>query len=219
MRFGILLLFPACTLAPNPGGQFGEESSGRCEAQERTPLERDEASPLGTTPGDLLDLAEGDHPDVLTWEQLDRSTEFTFTVAYDGGAMEWVDYTYVSDNPGSLVEIGCEDTLEVEVSVILATADGAFDESFPTRLRTGGTDPWLNHALDTVTGTFDPWDHAPADHDYDEMRAWLDVAFASSGVTGVVSGQGSGVIGDPNLPDSVAFAENVDIARWGGGEE
>ncbi len=60
-----------------------------------------------------------------------------------------------------------------------------------------------------MDGTFDPWDYAPANNDWDEVRAWITASWTAAGASGVIAGQGSGTDGE------VAFAEALDIASWG----
>lgn len=220
----------ACDLGaadPNDGGQFGEEAGARCEAVGATPLGADEVSALGFAPQALLDLAVGTHADTLAWAQLGTTTGVTLTVSHDGGAMELVDYEVVSEGGSGGMEpaiepaLFCADQVEIEVAVSLTTDDGAFAESWTVRLAAAeAARASFSRELDAVSGTFDPWDHAPAGNTYDTMRAWVDVAFDAAGASGVISGQGEGVEGGDRMdPDSVAYAESVDIGSWGAPRE
>ncbi|MCA9490557.1 MAG: hypothetical protein KC621_11565 [Myxococcales bacterium] len=215
-----LVLTTACTLGtdPNDGGQIGEESGSRCEAVGHTPLAVDEESALGFAPQALVDLAVGSTTSTLTWADGASTTLHEDVVVT--GAMELVDYEVVetaTGNGGSTpMEMAswCPDQVEIEVTLGLTTDDGRFAESVATRL-TASEATLVNASLslDQPQGTFDAWDFAPANNDYDDLRAWIDLSWTDAGPAGVVQGQGEGTDGE------VAFAENVEIGRWGAESE
>lgn len=207
---------------PSDGGQIGEENGAHCEVVDRAPLQRDEVSPLGFSAGEILDLAVGVHEHELIWAR-GGSTALALTVD-DEGVYEYLTQEVVVTGDGGRttanIEPWCPNLVSAKVTLGLETADGAFAESRELELQAyeaGRSQQYLD--LDEVSGTFDPWDHVPAASDYDEVRAWLNVTFEASGARGTIDGQGSGVIGDPNQPDSVAYAEAFDIARFGAAEE
>ena len=220
MRFGLLAMVVAtgCVFEerPDDGGQFGEEGAA-CVAVERTALALDEASALGFAPQSLLDAAAGEHSATLTWSDGGATPLAISVTPVAGGAIELVDYEFLDeDGEPSAMEMGCADLVEIEVDVTFATEDGAFAEAWSGRLTSplaDAADLW--HDLDAVAGSFDPWDHAPAGNTYDEVRAWVSITFAAGDASGAVSGQGSGTEGDPSDPDSVAYAENLEIGRFG----
>lgn len=218
MRIPFLaMVATACVIGeprPDDGGQFGEEGAA-CVAVERTALALDEESALGFAPQALLDAAAGEHAATLTWAS-GGSTPVAIGVEHAGGAVELVDYEYLTaDGEPSAMEMGCADLVEIEVDVTFATEDGAFAEAWAGRITSAlEGEAGFAHDLDAVAGTFDPWDHAPAGSDYDEMRAWVSIRFASGVASGAVDGQGSGVVGDPDDPESAAYAENVAIATF-----
>lgn len=199
---------------PNDGGQIGEESGARCEAQSHTALTVDEVSELGFAPQALVDLAVGSTMSTLSWAD-GTSTDLTEEVVVSG-AMEFVHYEVVDDGTGdgqTAMEMAmwCPDQVEIEVVLSLDTADGRFAEAIPTRIVASAEDQvTATLSLDAVDGTFDPWDFAPEGNDYDAVRAWVDLAWDANGPSGVVSGQGEGVDGE------VAFAEAIDIGSWSG---
>lgn len=220
MRWWWLVLPLAGCGGPWFGGQFGEEVTSGCEPVSSTPLGLDEAAPNGVEPGALLDLAVGTHEHLLTWLQLDATTDLTLTIEA-GDAAAYVDYEWQSsgdDGSGTLMApaIGCVDMVEIDIAVTLSTADGALDESFEATLTGDSNDlASFRWSLDDVEGSFDPWDHAPAGSDYDEMGASLSVELDASGAHGTIDGQGEGTVGDPNDPDSAVYAERVEIATFG----
>ena len=207
---------------PLDGGQIGEENGSRCEVVDRQPIGRDEVSPLGFAAGPLIDLAVGTHVGDLAWAD-DATTGATLTIA-DRGVVEFLSQEVVSTgDPGTanLAEpaLWCPDLLSVGIVLGFETDDGAFAESVEAALLAEVDDrAWLSWSLDAVAGTFDPADHVPPGSDYDEVRAWFDLAVDASGIEVDITGQGSGVIGDPDDPDAAAYAENFDIASFGTGE-
>jgi len=50
-----------------PGGQFGEEAGGQCEAIDIIELELEEVSPLSFSAEEMIALLEAEHPAQLTW--------------------------------------------------------------------------------------------------------------------------------------------------------
>lgn len=206
------------TTPPNDDGQFGEEAGARCDVVTRTPLALDEVSPLGFTAQSVLDLAEGTHPGTLTWLEAGGSSPLTLTVA-QAGAIEYVEQAVVTTGTGSgeepALSLWCPNLVSVGVDIGFVTDDGVFAEQWLGALTSdveGQTG--FDRTLEDLAGTFDPWDHIPADTDFDEVTAWLEVSFDASGPSGLIHGQGSGTDGDPNDPDSSAYAQNFDIASF-----
>ena len=215
MKLGAFLaiLVAGCSMEPDPaGGQFGEEADARCEPASTTELALDEAAPHGVTPAQVLALAVGKHRSELTWTQLGQSTSVTVDIAHNNGTIAWVDYELVSGS-GTMFAAACVDELEIELDVTVQTDDGALNEAFAAKLTTADVSGHIVVELGNVQGTFDPWDHAPANHDFDEMRTRLFLTTDASGVSGKIEAQGSGTDG------KAAFAELVEIAAWGPAEK
>lgn len=213
----------ACTGAepPNeqPGGQFGEEAGAHCVVLTETPLALDEISPLGFSAQELLALAAGASEHELDWVQLGQTTSLSLAVTSLDSA-SYVEQGVERDEGYGGPEPWCPNVVKVAVRLELSTEDGALAESAETALTSEGADRVsLTLPLDAVAGSFDPWDHVPAGTDFDEVRAWLELNFDASGLSGRIDGQGSGVVGDPNDPDSVAYAQGFDIATFGDTEE
>ena len=216
--------FAAGCLVPDPpddGGQIGEEVGAHCEVVQRTPLGRDEISPLGFAAGPLLDRDVGTHTLPLVWAD-GASTELTIEVI-EGATIEYLVQEMVSSGGGGeepAIEPACPSMVSMAVTLTLQTADGALAESWETELLAEVAEiSHLTRELDEVEGSFDPWQFVPEGSSYDEVRAWLDLAFDAAGPAGAIEGQGSGVIGDPNDPDSAAYAEGFGIATFGASEE
>jgi hypothetical protein len=216
------LALDGCSLErPDPGGgQIGEEGTAHCEVVERTPLGRDEVSALGFSAAEVLAFAVGTFEDALVYEGggsaalavvITEGTEGT-----EGAGFELQHQELVVTGSGAAIEPACPDQVALDVAVTFTTDDGVFAEAWDGALLAMSADQaWLTRDLAGAAGSFDPRDYAPAGSDYDEVRAWLDLTVAPSGLSGSVVGQGSGVIGDPDDPDSTAYAESFDIAGFG----
>jgi hypothetical protein len=99
------------------------ESSTGC-LDTRTPLSSDEATSLGFTAGNVLQLVEGSHEAILTWPDA-STTEVTFTV--DSALPYFVES--VPDPDFELdIGIGCANHLQVDTSAAFVTADGRLDQ-------------------------------------------------------------------------------------------
>lgn len=207
---------------PGNGGQIGEEVGAHCEVVERTPLARDEVSPLGFAAGPMLDRIVGEHAHTLRYAN-GTETALSLTIT-EGQTIEYLVQEVVSSGEGEQTAMDiapwCPNLLSMGVTLGFQTEDGAFTESWEVALLADTEDvAYLTRELEGVSGGFDPWAHVPAGSDYDELRAWLDLRFEEAGASGEITGQGSGVIGDPADPESVAYAESFDIAAFGAIEE
>jgi hypothetical protein len=116
------------------GGQTGEETDGRCSFT-TTPLSPSETSPLGFSAEQALALAEGERTATFGWLE-------TSGVAYgpESGTGR-ITLRTANAGPAKLAQVNttksvghCEDHVRIPVTVALATAGGAFDESFTTHL-------------------------------------------------------------------------------------
>lgn len=202
---------------PGNGGQFGEEEGAQCVVVDRVPLGRDEVSPLGFAAGPLLDVIASEHVDEMLWAS-GESTALTLSVT-EGSLIEHLTREVdlgEGETIASEIWLDCSDLVSMAVTLALQTEDGAFDESWETTLLASSADlAYQSLDLDEVSGSFDAWQHVPDGSDYDEVHAWLDLSFGSAGVSGTISGQGAGVTGDPQDPNSAAYAESFDIASFG----
>lgn len=202
-----------CTGAEPPldGGQIGAED-GTCEVVDTQPLGRDEVSALGFAAGAVLDYAAGEHADALVWAA-GGSTPLVLTVTETADIAFLTREARSGDGGGTVAtEMApwCPNVVSMGVAVGLRTDDGAFDEAWDLELLADTADlASASVALDDVAGTFDPWDYAPDDADFDAVRAWLDVTFTAAGPYGAVSGLGEGTDGD------TAYAQALPIATFG----
>lgn len=209
MRSRAPFLFLSFMFLAACGGQTGEEGAS-CDPVATTVLAMTDTSALGFSGADVMAVAGGSHRADLTW-QVGGQTPLTVSVTGDG-TVALVDYAIVG-NTGNEAALDCEDQLELGVAVTVATDDGGFDESFTAVLGARlADDARVSQLLDlgAMGGTYAVTSEIDQSR-FDEVRAWIDMAFDSGGWRGTVSGQGAGT--DPNDPD-VAFAESFDIARW-----
>src|SRR5262245_12904233 len=116
-RFLRLRSFAAVLLlaAAGCGGQVGEEQVV-CEPIRREPLELDQASPLGFTGQQLLDLAAGSSSADVAWAD-GAATTLTLEVAY-AGTLEFQDREWHDDGAATELGLGdCDDVLEIGLRV------------------------------------------------------------------------------------------------------
>lgn len=210
------LLFGGCLLGTangkndNDGGQYGEENLAGCVVQTSTPLALDEVSALGFAPQAIVDLVSGERADTLDWTDgppAGLQYEVVPTGAWAYEELAWESATGTEMAPA----LGCMNRLSGPATLHFASDDGAFAESLAVDVRAeSATSAAVYSELEGLSGTFDPWAHVDPTEGYDEVIAWLDLAFdANSGVSGAINGQGSAVDGE------VAWATNLQFATFG----
>lgn len=214
-RFHLLaaLVLVGCSVdgrnRPGDGGQFGEESGAACKPQTETPLAWDEVSAIGVTPQEALDLVDGDHAATLTWAD---ATTTGLSVGVSGAANpRFIDYEWEDDGSGIEPAMTCGDTVAFDVSLTVATDDGALAESWSHTLEAATASDvtaWID--LDALSGSFDALDWADAD--YDEVWADLVVSFGAAGISGEIRGYGEKTEGSG--PDGVVSLTLFDIATF-----
>ncbi len=217
MRNGLLVVVAlaiGCNVDPaNPGdgGQFGEENRG-CQEVSRTPVSLDDAT-LGFDAQSILDLG-GAHATTLEYaggDSTDLAIEVTQT---PDGAVELVTYVYIDDSGAEIAMADCGPQLELEVEVSFGTGDGVFDEHWSDLLVAPAADTaYVFEDLTEVNGTFDAWDYAPEENDFDEMAASIDFALTPAGPVGEVMAVGTGSDGEGD--DGTVFAEAILIGTFG----
>jgi len=103
---------------------------------------------------------------VLTQSPLGGETELTIIISYDGGEIREIESLPVDGNGDGIapeIAVDCRHRLEIDVSVSLSTADGAFSENWQGVLvksvnsgHDGFDDPYLTAEFDPagIEGTF-----------------------------------------------------------------
>jgi hypothetical protein len=212
-----LLLVPLAILGWNPsgdnGGQFGEETGPRCVVDSTTTVEMDEVTDLGFAAQAVVDAAQGDFTSPIAWAD---GTESEFSISLtEGTNPRVIHYIIEDDGSGMEIDIGCTDTVAVDFTMSLSTADGVLSDSGTWTLELLFAEDTLSHAfdLDDVGGTFDSDDYANADFD----RTWANATllFDSEGVDGVIEGGGEQSHGSG--PDGTVSATWFAIATIGEG--
>lgn len=212
----------AVALALLSGCLFGNKTlddGPYCE-DTATVVALDEVTELGFAAVDLLALAEGTHDETFTWAR-DGSTTPVMVVVDTPGEARFVHSEAVyPDTGGERLDIAvlCEDRVEVDVSVALTTADGAFDEAWTVALQ-GGTAAQVSLFReldpDALVGTYDMAEDI-TEPDYDERSLWVQADWTEDAVTGTIEGQVSG--GDSDCDDGdvcTAWASIVEVGAWG----
>lgn len=206
------MLLSACD--PNKDGL---DEGPSCE---ETPSEvaLDEVTPLGFAASSVLARLPATETVPLIWatgEQTELSLAFR-----PADVAQYIDSEAVYPEGGTVPAIGiiCDDYVQVAVQFDLATVDGAFDETFDGKLRASSEDGGeIRQELDLegLTGTFDI--NAFTDtEDYDDRSAWVTITVGDLSTIGVIEGQVSGSEPCDEGDTCSAWAEQVDIASWGG---
>jgi len=129
----------SCSSTRADGGQTGAEPGNCWGAQ--TPLALDALSPLGFSPNDSLNLAQGKHSATFNWiPSADHpygpeSGEGTIDITVTGlGTAVYATPDYTTNQHQVTTDLGCAPAVLSDVAVTLHTDGGAFDESFNARL-------------------------------------------------------------------------------------
>lgn len=173
----------------------------------------DEATALGFSAQQLLDLALGQHDEVFTYADGTESG-LSLEVSHAGGEARFVTSEAVYPKSGSTIDIGieCFDRVEVDVSISLATDDGALAESWDGALTSSsGEIVDFSQELDpdALSGSLD-FDAFTSEPEYDDQSMWTYGSFTEAGALGEVNGQVSGEDRDS------AWAALVEIGAWDG---
>ena len=198
-----------------PDGQEPATEFYGCLPQSSVSIDRNEVSTLGFSGQQILDLVGGEHYGTLSYSD-GTQTDLTITVNPVGEEVNVVDYEMSGGGLGGIeIMLDCSDQMEIDVMLQFVTEDGSYNEKWETTVNAlvadlGGI--YLDIDLDELNGRYTFAGADPAG--YDEVRAFVDITFDQSGAHGTINGQTSGSEGDPDDPDSVAFAENHPIASF-----
>lgn len=212
-----LLALTGCFINDKDSGDTGLlDSSGPSCEDTPTAIDLDEATALGVSGQDLLDLAGAVPETELYWVDGGAVTGLSIGVSYAGEARWVISEEVPCTGPGDCPAIAviCDDRLEVDVAVTFATDDGAFDETWAATLSsTDGQTATFSAAIDpdALGGTWTPESLDP--DQYDSFSVSASGRFDEGGPSGAISAQGTGTDGD------VAWAENIEIARWPASDE
>jgi hypothetical protein len=208
-------LLPALALGcAAEGGQTGEETPGSC-SETRTALEPDEDSPLGFGAEEVLVTASADRA-ALEWLATEPAygpesgtAELTLSLEALGTAA-----FVTSRTPDGRRAFPCEDRVEVDVAVTLATSGGALAESFEATLRAeDANEASLWHAFQNgdVEGTLSFDEDALAGRTLE--RVTLDARFYGGELSGSLSAGIEHRAGSAS--DGTASFQEITIACFG----
>lgn len=223
-------LAPACIDAdPSPHEPGGELGAGGCVEEVTILAGVDAASALGFSAADVLAHAEGEHTSAMIWSggtnegvatvELGPEVgagELTVTIDYAGGEVRYIQSSPKDVEEGSLGGFStiCNDRLEIDVAVDVASAGGGLAESFTAALRatTRGI-ATLHHeiAFADLQGSLAVTKVEPAHATVGPVE--LDLGISPSGLFGGASAllqvEHGGAVG----------VSQLSIARWPGGAD
>lgn len=143
--FTVAVLLNACA-----GGQTGQEDKGPACAYESNALTLDEATDLGFSASDLKAALASSLTSSIHWSRMDTTDELTLEVQAVSAQRLKV------SNKGA--NGGCPETVELDVTVAIHTADGLLNEQLEGTINAGSLDEWVLNAhvdMDAVEGTLD----------------------------------------------------------------
>ncbi len=209
-RVSVLLLAVACA-------SRGPLDEGvHCEDQ-ATEIGFDDPTALGFTANELLAGIPATETAALRWAD---DTTATLSLGWTAGSVaRFVDSEAVYPDDGeehTLMAAICDDRVEVDGLLVLATDDGAFDETFSLTVAGSTPDAAVSIPLDLeqLGGTFELEPFVEAD-DYDELSASIRISWAAGASAGVIEGQASGGEDCEDGDTCTAWAELVEVAEWG----
>ena len=214
-----LLTIPAWLLITGcfQGDKNDLEDGPYCE-NTATVLALDEASALGFSGADMLALAEGGFDETLTWAADSSTTPIHISVGYAEGEVRFVDSEAVyPEGEGETPAIGveCEDFVEVDVSVVVTTTDGALDETYELALISfEGTHISTSASFDhtEMGGSYEFTLMDPSE--YDDVTHGLDMAFDAAGSSGELTAMAEGCDDDCTGDECTCWASIDTIASW-----
>jgi hypothetical protein len=186
-------------------------------AETRTPLQLDEASPIGVVPADVLARVPAEESSPLAYEN-GEATELSLAFSPATSA-EFVDLEAVYPEGGETIDIAviCDDYVAIATDLAFVTADGRFDEDLSGEIQASAESlgaMWIEFALDAMNGSFDIADFTDVT-DYDDARLHAAIAFhdgapTSGEIAGDVSGEDE-CTGD----ECSAWDVGVPVGTWG----
>ena len=213
---GAILTAGAACGSTGDGGGNTLDGGPNCTEKATVLASASETSVLGLSGEDVVAVAAGDHDVPIVWnagiEDAIATVKFgpesgegqmSLSIAYEGGEVRFVESTFEDDHgyDDGGGDFGCEDRLEVDVQVSLATAGGALNESFVAPLSASRADfATLGHTLklDELMGTLSITELDPPDAIIVDPR--FEATFHPFGLEGSLS---SGI--EVHIQDSVGF--------------
>ncbi len=213
-----LLTIPAWLLVA--GCFIDKEATDDGPYCEETPtvVTLEEVTELGFSGADLLVLAEGSFEEELTWLTDDSTTTVTVDVAYAEGEVRYVTSEAVYPDEGETsiaIGIECEDYLELDVTIAIATVDGSLAESLDTTISSyDGTVSTTRQSFapEEIQGTYEYTEMDPSE--YDELELGIAVEFDEVGCSGEMTVTTQGCDDDCEGDECTCWASNGTVASW-----
>jgi hypothetical protein len=178
----------------------------------------DEVTALGFSGADLLLLAEGEHAETLTWAETGATTPVAVGVAYAEGEVRFVDSVAVypeGDGETPAIGVECFARVEVDVTLTIATEDGALDESFALSLGSQDgltTTAWYSFDHEELNGSYEFTLMDPSE--YDSVQHGLSVSFEEGASRGEITAQAEGCDDDCSGDECTCWASIDTVAYW-----
>jgi len=199
----------------------GLEDGPYCE-NTPTVVNVDETTDLGFSGADLLALAEGGFDETLTWVADGATTPIHVSVGFAEGEVRYVSSIAVypeGDEPTIGIGVECEDFVELDVSVIITTVDGALDETLELTLDSyDGTEASARTSIDhtEMGGSYEFTLMDPSE--YDALSHSFALVFDETGSSGEFTAQAEGCDDDCSGDECTCWASMDTIATWTAGE-
>jgi hypothetical protein len=179
------------------------------------------ATALGYSAEGLLAALDGPATEALVWAYDDSETTMTVEIVGTPSEVRFIDREVDGGSSEDGASARCTDTLEVDTTVEVSTADDVFAESWAvTLLSSAAGSASFVQDLDSVTlvGTFDKWTYADPSTDYESLGAELQVSVVAGGGSGEVVLDGTGWA-DPACEEEgcTGWASSEVAGAWGGG--
>lgn len=183
LGLGLILAFAVCAPACGDDDDDNDDASGddddggdddndenayqMCD-ETSTALEGSDAvsTLVGVSADDVLEATGGgfvvtatwsDDTSLLTQSPLGGETQLTVTIAYEGGVIREVESVPNEDGGGGPeIAMDCRHRLEIDVTLGVETADGAFAESWPATLVQSLASDGAGLDAPSVAADFDP---------------------------------------------------------------
>lgn len=211
-----LLALAACKEeTPLPGG----ESDAPYCADVATDITLDEVTPLGMSAADVL--AGIPASEQASFEYANGDTPSALDVAFTAGTgLRFVESeaVYPEGENGEVLDLAivCEDRIEIDGVLELATGDGVFAESLDVILTASAEGVGIFESLDAedMGGTFDITEYVG---DHTDAGLWLEVAWVDGVSQGTIEGQVTTEEECEAGDECSVSAEMFEVGGWTGG--
>ena len=159
-------------------------------------LAQDEASPLGLSPQDILEMGAGSFVGQIVWTDDEPSGIRIVSAPASPLVARYVKSDPFDSTNTAVTEeqagISCPDRVEVGVTMVVTSTDERLDERLEGfLLAVDGTQATFHHDLTTPNGDLDPTFFVPRRDTYpDDVDAWFDfIGTGPSTSSGSIAGQ------------------------------